>query len=117
MGTFAQWLGHPRPRTPAIEYLLKGVKGTTPVATPPKSRVHDFPFDQALLYLDGVVSSPPSGSFLARAQVVFAMLLLLWPHRPNSMVSVLGTARLRGSTLLLTPADHKRTPDDTTYRV
>ena len=85
---------------------------------PPKARVHVFPFDLALANLDAVLESGSVTGWLGCAQLLFAMLLLLWPHRPGSMVSVHALlALLLGSVLLLVPADHKVTPDDCTYWV
>ena len=85
---------------------------------PPKAWVHVFPFDLALANLDAVLESCSVTGWLGRAQLLFAMLLLLWPHRPSSMFSVRAPlVCLLGSVLLLVPADHKVTPDDCTYRV
>ena len=85
---------------------------------PPKARVHVFPFDLALANLDAVLESGSVTGWLGRAQLLFAMLLFLWPHRCGSMVSVHAPlVHLLGSVSLLVPTDHKLTPDNCIYRV
>ena len=64
VGTFALWIGHPRPCMPAIEYLLKGAHGAAPVTIPAKYRVHDFLFNTTLLHLDCMVATGAVSGFL-----------------------------------------------------
>ena len=80
--------------------------------------MHVFSFDLGLANLDAVLEFGSVTGWLGCAQLLFAMLLLLWPHQPGSMVSIHALfARILGSVLLLVPADHKVTPDDCTYWV
>lgn len=90
-GTFSAWLGHPRPRTDFLTYILRG-EGK--VAGPlPKVRVHDIPWDEAISSVDAAVASLDAApSRLNLNFLVIAMLMLLWPARPHTLLSVLSAS-------------------------
>jgi hypothetical protein len=90
-GTFSAWLGYPRPCTDFLAYVLKG-EGKV-VGPLPKVRVHDIPWDAAIGAIDAaVVSLDTDPSHLNLSFLVLAILIMLWPVRPHTLVSVLSAA-------------------------
>lgn len=86
LGTFATWAGCARPRSELIAYLIKG-KGATK-GLPPKARVHDFPWEAAKRAVElAVAAVHPDSTRLALLYLCVAMLLLVWPARPHSLLS------------------------------
>ena len=87
IGTFATWLNKPRPRSELISYIIKGESAS---AGPlPKSHVHHFPIVAAFENLQAVLNlAGPGMPWLSCAHLFMAMLQLIWPHRPQSLVSV-----------------------------
>lgn len=109
LGTFATWLNKPRPRSELLSYIIRGEKAT---AGPlPKARVHDFPIVAVLANIDAIVAQPfASMTWLSRAHVLLAMLSVVWPHRPHSLVSVRAEScyLADGRFLFVSPAREKR---------
>ena len=87
MGTISEWLGWPRFGSEFLRYLLKGA--TPPAGPPAKLRVHNVPWAVAVASVSEAVRAlgkEPSALKLSLAFV--GILLLLWPGRPHTVVSV-----------------------------
>lgn len=89
VGTLCVWVGHVRPRFEWLSYLIKG--SSAKPGPLPKIRVHVFPIEEALAHVEGRVSRHGAHPTVAeRLYTVLACLLLVWLHRPHSLVSVRG---------------------------
>lgn len=118
VGTFAVWLNKPRPRSGLVSYLIKGESASG--GPLPKVRVHAFPVVAAAAHLSAeVAAAGPHMTWLARCQVVLAMLCLLWPHRPSSLVSARASDcyMADGMYLFVAPEREKRKTTSALIRV
>jgi hypothetical protein len=117
LGTFAAWAGFDRPRSDLITYLLRAKgKSTTP---PPKVRVHLFNLRSIVSNLDRVLTDmSESAGRLDMLYVCTAMIMLTWPVRPHTLVSIpTDNVSSVDNGFLFQPCAHKRAPTDWVFRV
>jgi hypothetical protein len=81
--------------------------------------VHDFPWSAAVAAIDAAISGvTPDAPHVALLYVCVAMLLILWPVRPHTLLSCrVADVSSDGTFWYFTPREHKRKPTDAVFAV